>query len=383
MNEELKAEFKATIDEAIKKNLAEIVGKEVSDKVQGIVSKMRLDRAFTGRDASGLDDETKAQFAKDIRSIARGEKAAYLENSDQTGGYLVPKDVYAGIIRIAATTGLIARDARRWEMNSDELEIPRYTGAVMQGDYLGEDSEANETQNDLGVARLYAKTWVAIFRIGNTLLADANTSMADWLMAMAAEGLAYRLDREGFQGGTFAGSPFVGLLESGDVTVQTMATGNTGFDKVSLPEASDAIAALPTAALGGAAFYFHRSVWGKLRARSTNGVFEYGQSNLASYKKDDGIQPSGEILGYPVYTTDVLPAFASSGVSTKFGVFGNLNLALAWGDRGPMEIAKSTDATVGGKSLFRANQTAFRFTHRHAISIALPAAAVVLKTAAS
>lgn len=373
------------MDEALQSHVKEVVGPEVADRVKEIVGKMRLDRALTGKDASGLDDETKTAFMKDIRSIARGEKAAILSNSDQTGGYLVPKEVHAGIMRIAATVGLVARDSMQFGMGSDELEVPRYTGSVLQGGYIGEDEEGDETSVDFGTSRLNAKTWILIFRIGNTMLADANVDVADWLLAMAAEGLAYRLDREGFVGGTFSGSPFVGLLQSGDVTVHTMATGSTQFDDFGIAEASDAIGALPTAALNDAAFYFHRTVWAKIRSRATSGVFEFGQYQpmLATLRKENGIQPVGEILGYPVYTTDVLPANSTTAVSTKFGVFGNLKMALFVGDRGPMEVAKSDSATVGGKSVFKANQTAIRFTHRHAVALGLPAAAVALKTAAS
>jgi len=383
MDETLKKELLTAVDTSIKANLAEIVGKEVAEKVQETVSKLRLDSAIQGRDVTGVSEESKRNFVSDIRAIARGEKAAYLESSDQTGGYLVPVEVHAGILRIAETVGLIPRDARRWAMGSDQLEIPRYTGSVMQGEYVGEDEEGDETQNDIGVARLNAKVWMLIFRIGNTLLADANVGVADWLMAMAAEGLAYRIDREGFMGGTFAGSPFVGLLQSADVTVQTLGSGATGFEDFSVAEASEAIGELPTAALQNAAFYFHRTVWAQIRARKGTDVYEYGNSGMARFQRENGIQPVGQLLEYPVYTTDVLPAYSASAVSTKFGVFGNLQLALAWGDRGPMEIAKSDSATVGGKSVFRANQTAMRFTHRHAVTIQLPDAAVVLKTAAA
>lgn len=379
-------EFRAVVDEALKDNIKDIVGQEAADRVKEIVQKMRLDKAVSGRDISGVDDDTKLAFIKDVRAIARGEKAALLSNSDQTGGYLVPSEVHAGILRIAETVGLVARDATRIPMSTDEMDMPRYTGSALQGEYVGEDEEGSETSVDFGDARLNAKTWMLIFRIGNTLLADANVDVADWLMAMAAEGMSYRLDREGFVGGTYAGSPFVGLLASSDVTVHTLATGSTSFDDFTLAEASDAIAAVPTAALGDAAFYFHRTVWGKIRSKkdSTSGEFEFNQTNMMmNLRKENGIQPVGEILGYPVYTTDVLPAFSTTAVSTKFGVFGNLKQALFVGDRSPMEVAKSDSATVGGKSVFRANQTAIRFTHRHAVTIGLPAAAVALKTAAS
>jgi HK97 family phage major capsid protein len=383
-DEKLKAELFTEIDASIKKNLAEIVSDQVAEKVAETVKKQRLDAKFNG---SKVTDEEKLAFARDMQAIATGQKAAYLGSSDQSGGFLLPTEVNAEILRIAATTGIIARDARRWPMTEQTLELPRYTGSVMQGAFQGEDTEGSETQNDLGEAVLEAKYWQVMMRIGNRLLRDASVSLGDWFLTMAGEGYAYKLDREGFAGGTYAGSPFVGLLASSEVTVQTMATGKTGFDKFDFAEATDAIATLPTAALSKGAFYFHRTTWGKIKSKkdSTSGQYEFNQLNapLMSLMKENGIQPVGMIDGYPVFTTDVLPAFSASTTSTKFGVFANMELALAWGDRGPMEVAKSTDATVGGKSVFAANQSAFRFSNEVALAIQLPAAAVVLKTAAS
>lgn len=383
MPEDLKAELKTAVDESIKSNLETIVGTQVAEAVEKKVDELKFERLVNGgTDKTGLTPDQKMKFVEDIRV-----KAPYVSDSDQDGGYLVPTEVHAGIIRIAETTGIVARDARKWPMSSDTLEVPRYTGSVMQGEYIGQDEEGSETQNDLGVARLQVQQWINIFRMSNALLQDANVDVADWLMSMAAEGFAYRLDREGFVGGTFSGSPFIGLLQSADVTEQTLGSGKTGFEDFDPAEASEAIGAIKTSALPGAAFYFSPSVWAQIRAQKdgTSGEYVFSQHNVnfAVLQRENGIQPVGNIYGYPVYTTDVLPAYSASAISTKFGVFGNLNLALAWGDRGPMEIAKSNDATVGGKSLFRANQTALRFTHRHAISIGLPAAAVVLKTAAS
>jgi HK97 family phage major capsid protein len=104
---------------------------------------------------------------------------------------------------------------------------------------------------------------------------------------------------------------------------------------------------------------------------------------IAANFKKYGIQPAGVLWDYPVYTTDYLPANSATAVSTKFGVFANLKLAIFVGDRGPVEISKSDSATVGGHSVFLANQTAIRVLHRHAIAVGLPAAAVTIATAAS
>jgi len=389
MNEEqlnaLKGEFKNIVDVAIKENVEQIVGKEVAEKTASIVSKMRAERA-AGNDVSGVSDETKIAFVKDIKNITRGEKAAILENNDATGGYLVPTELHQGIFRIAASVGLVARDAQMFPMSTDTLDIPRYTGADLLGSYLGEDVEGSETGVTYGDARLQVATWNVIFRVGNTLISDATVNVADWLLALAAEGLAARMDKEGFVGGTYAGSPFVGVLGSTEVTTYTMAATKTTFAKFDADEASDVIAQVKESILSDCAFYFHRTVWAKIRqVKTANGTYTVGQNSsmIAANFKKYGIQPAGVLWDYPVYTSDYLPDNSTTAISTAFGFFGNLKLGLFVGDRGPIEVAKSDSATVGGKNVFAANQTAIRVLHRHAISIGLPAALVKIVTAAA
>ena len=384
---ELKNDFKSIVDDAIGSTVKEAVGEEVEEKVKGIVAKLRSDRALYGSDISGLDDETKKAFAQDVKNIARGvEKTALLSNNDQTGGYLVPEEVHAGIMRIVASVGLIARDATKCNMSSDTLDVPRYTASELEGGYLGEDESGTETGITFGDAKLLTKTLYTIFRVGNTLLADANVDLADWLIGLIAEGLANRIDKEGFVGGTFTGSGFVGILGSDDVTTHTMASGSTDFEDFDVDEASDVIGSVKTSVLNEAGFYFHRTVWAKIRTSkdgSGNYLFNQSPASLAMYKKENGIAPVGEILGYPVYTTDHLPANSASAVSTKFGVFGNLKMGMLMGDRSPLEIAKSDSATIGGNNVFAKNQTAIRGIHRHALAVGLPASLVAIQTPAS
>lgn len=381
---ELKEELFTHVDESIKANIAEIAGPALSEKVAEAVKTARALDVINGK--ASLGNEEKDQLATDLKKIASGEKAAYLTVNDQTGGYLVPTEVHSEIMRIAATSGHVAREAHRFPVA--DIEVPTYTGSVLQGEYVGEDEAGSETQNDIGVARLKAAQWMTIVRLSNKLIKKANVNVAEWLMALVAEGLAYRLDREGFTGGTYAGSPFVGLLsDASGATVQTLATGLTGFEDVTPAEASEAIGSIDTSAVKDGAFYFHRTVWAQIRAQKdgTSGeyVFRQDHAPFATLAKENGIMPVGSIWGYPVYTTDVLPAYSTSAVSTKFGVFANLKLALAIGEDGPMEMARSENAVVGGVSTFERNQTAMRFTHDHAVAPMLPAAAVVLKTAAS
>ena len=385
-------EMKSIVDQSIKDNLGDVVSAQVSETVKGIVSKMRVDRAIYGSDASGISDEQKLALAEDFKNIANGKlfngqaKAAILSSSDEAGGYLIPTELYNGILRVAASAGIVARDAMRMPMGTTSMDVPRYTGADLEGSYVGEDTEGTESTVTFGDAKLVAKTWMVLIRVSNTMLNNTSVNLTDWLIGLIAEGLSVKLDKEGFKGGTFAGSPFVGLLGSTDVTVYTLPTGHDTFAEFDMDDASDVIAQMPESLLNGAAFYFNRTVWAKIRQKKdTAGAYVVGANGgiVAMNFKKEGIQPAGEMWNFPVFTTDQLPTNAQTAVSTKFGVFANLAKALIIGDRGSMTVAQSDSATVGGKNVFAANQKAIRVTHDHAIAIGLPTAAVVIKTAAS
>jgi HK97 family phage major capsid protein len=184
---------KAIVDSSIAETVKEVAGKEVAERATAIFTKMKKDQARFGVDASGLDNETKAAFATDIKNIMNGSlvngsaKAALLVNSDTSGGFLVPTEVYAGIMRVAASSGLVARDASHFPMGSESLEIPRYSGSDLEGAYLGEDVEGTETSITFGDAKLMAKSWYTIFRIGNTLLRDATADVGASMLTLAMQ----------------------------------------------------------------------------------------------------------------------------------------------------------------------------------------------------
>lgn len=390
--EAVRAEMKGVVAASIKESLPEVVELQVSEQVKQIVAKMRIERAMYGTDASGLNDDQKLALAEDFKNIANGSlqngraKAAILSSSDEAGGYLIPTELYNGILRVAASAGIIARDAMRLPMGTTSMDVPRYSAADLEGGYLGEDTEGSESTVTFADAKLVAKTWYVLLRVSNTMLSNTSVNLTDWLIGLIAEGLAVKLDKEGFKGGTFAGSPFVGFLGSNEVTVFTHATGKTTFASFDMDEASDVIASMPESLLNGAAFYFNRTVWAKIRIKKdTAGTYVVGANGgiVAMNFKKEGIQPAGELWGFPVYTTDQLPTNAQTAISTKFGVFANIGKALILGDKGTMTLAQSDSATVGGKNVFAANQKALRATHDHAIAIGLPTAAVVIRTSAS
>ena len=386
-----------TFDSVMESKLRDIVGVEVAAETKKIVETLRAERAVMGSDRTGLDVEAKKNFAGMVKEIAQGNyrakaNEALIEETDNRGGYLVPKEVANAIVRIAASVGVVMSQAQKWPMGTDELGIPAYTGAFLEGEYLGVDAAGTPTALTFDQANLIIKKWQLAFVVGNDLLADSPVQLADWLLALGGEALANMVDKQAFIG---SGAPFTGILSDANVTVWNLGgsttSGSTTFASFKLEDASDMIGSVEESVLEGAAFFFSRTVWAKIRMarESATGAYLLPQAGAPSVAMLDayagligGARPVGEILGYPVFNVRHLPANSATAISTKFGAFGNLK-AVAYGDKGDLRVAQHASGSFGGKEIALADQTGLVYKHRHALVITLPAAFVVAKTAAS
>lgn len=399
MNEEqekaLIEKMTGAFDAIMVKKLDEVVGARMAEETKSIVEMLRSERTFTGLDRTGMDENQKKEFSTMVKDIAEGNyraKNALIEEQDNRGGFLVPKEVANAIVRIAASVGVVMSQAMKWPMGTDELGVPAYTGAFLEGEYLGVDVAGGITALTFEQANLIIKKWQLAFAVGNDLMADSPVQLADWLLALGGEALANMVDKQAFAG---TGAPFVGLLNDASVPVYNLGdsttSGQTTFASFKLEDASNMIGTVEESVLDGAGFYCSRSVWAKIRVarESATGAYLLPQVGapstvlLDNYKgMIGGARPVGEILGYPVFSTRHLPANSATAVSTKFLVFGNMK-AMAYGDKGDMRVAQHTSGSFGGKEIALADQTGLVYKHRHALVITLPAAFVVARTSAS
>jgi HK97 family phage major capsid protein len=403
-------------DEVMKEKLVPMIGQEVATTVQNVVKELRLERAKFGVDRTGLSDKQKKDFASAAGAILNKQFAnldlkaneALIEEQDNRGGYLVSREIADAIVRIAASVGTIMSQAAKWPMSSDELAVPNFTGSFLEGDYLGVDAPGNVTGVTFGQAQLIVKKWQLAFVVGNDLIADASVNVADWLLALGGEALANKIDKMGFIGGSNAGDPFLGLLnypstttidETGTkVSSYVLPSTMTTFEKFATMEDSlGMIADMEESILPGAAFYMHRTVWAKVRGqKDTAGNYILPFAGLAKpqpamedHPGGGPIKPAGELNGYPVYTNRWLPAVGASNVngfsdaaSNPFVVFGNMQ-AFAFGDKGELRVSQFESGSFGGKEIALADQRGLIYRHRHALTVTLPRAFVVAKTAAS
>lgn len=380
-------------DEVMEAKLRDVVGPMVSAETRKIVDQMRLDKALYGQDRTGLTDEQKLDFAKNVKAVAQGIYRAkaneeLIEEQDNRGGFLVSREVAAAVVRIAASVGVVMSQATKWPLKTDELGIPAYTGSFLEGEYLGVNVAGAITAVTFDQASLIAKKWQLAFTVGNDLLSDASVDLANWLLALGGEALANMVDKQAFKGSN--AGPFVTILDHTGVTVHTMPTGKDTFAEFDLDEASDVIGLVEESVLDGAAWYFERTVWAKIRIKKdTAGNYVLPQAGapsstlLQDYRGNiGGARPVGEILGYPVFSVRHLPANSATAVSTKYAVFGNLK-AMAYGDKGELRVMQAQSGTFGGKEIALADQTGLVYKHRHGLVITLPKAFVAIKTAAS
>jgi len=385
-----------TLNEFMEKELLPKVDEQTSKTARLLVDRMFAERNVRGRDVTGLDDEQKMSFAKQIQAAYRGHESkairvtkaneALIEEQDNRGGYLVEPEVAAAILRIAASVGTIMKQCQKWPMKTDELGIPNFTGTFLTGSYVGVDLPGTVTGLTFGQAVLIARKWQLAFTIGNDLLADANVQLADWLLAIAGEALANMVDQQGFIGGTptTAPGPFVGILNTPNVNTYTLPSGTTYASFNPVTDALAVTATLEESILDGAAFYMHRTVWAPIAATlaSSSGI-PLLYLNSAQLEKDatgGPIRPAGQMGGYPVYTNRWLPANSVvSQAGTAFMIFGNMK-ACAFGDKGDIRVGNFASGTFGGKEVALADQSGIVYKHRHAFVVVLPKAFTVVST---
>jgi HK97 family phage major capsid protein len=410
-----KTKILTAVKETVEKGFNDVMEKsltqvdEISRKAaRQVVEQMAIERAIKGADITFLSDEQKKDFAIQVIEAFKGHESkavrvtmkaneALIEEQDNRGGYLVQPEVAAAIMRIAASVGTIMKQAQKWNMKTDQLGIPNYTGSFLTGSYVGVDLPGTITGLTFGQAVLVVKKWQLAFAVGNDLLADASVELGNWLISLAGEALANMVDQQGFIGGTAttAPGPFIGILNlpTGATNTYTMPSTMTTYAKFNpVTDALNVIATLEESVLDGAAWYMHRTVWASISSAlaSTSGIpflflgaFAANQSGLEKDPLGGPIRNAGHMGGFPVFTNRWLPATTvASQAGTAFMIFGNMK-AMAFGDKGDIRVGNYASGSFGGKEIALSDQSGIVYKHRHALVVVLPKAFTVVITATS
>jgi HK97 family phage major capsid protein len=204
--------------------------------------------------------------------------------------------------------------------------------------------------------------------MSNELNADNVLGLADRLIGEIAYAFANKEDECAFNGdGTSTYGGITGVrtrldeLTAGTAPGLILGSGNA-WSELTLTDFNKVIGGLPAYAdVPGAAWICHKTF-----EHSVMQKLAYAAGGVLPSEIIGGIRRS-VFLGYPVITSQVFPSTeANSQIPVVFGAF---NLGAKFGARGGESIAFSTEATVGGQSMWERDQIGVRGTERFDIVV--------------
>lgn len=304
------------------------------------------------------------QVAREMSNEVR-VKANLSEGSTTGGGYLVPEEFKAEILRLAPVYGVIRQNSRMIPMAYDIINIPAAGATNQSAIWTNEAAQILQTNPNFDQVTLTIKKLAAIPKVTNELLADANVEVIRYLAELIAEAFAKEEDNQGFLG---IGSPFIGVAESTGSPARAVCAAT--INSLSYPDLIAVTGDIYANAISGAKFYLHRSVIAMIKAITTTTgapLFPAGMN---------------DIFGFPLVSCEALRSVSTMGASdgTCFGVFGDLRRGYAMGERGSITMAMSTEATVDSDNLFEKDMVALRAIERVAMGVLLPSYWVKLTT---
>ena len=323
--------------------------------------------------------EKMEKFVSDVKVLAKGGipnslTKALQESDDTTGGFLVPEEFQAEVIRYSTEAAIVRPRARVFPMARNTLTLPKldqsnYKFAGIDIHWEGDEGDVKEeSQPKFGRITLKVGKMIGLCPVSDDLLADSAINLANFLVGIFGEAIAYEEDKQ-FLIGNGMKKP-LGILNCGvspDIATKRTADGKITYEDLkkmaeTLPAWADAGAMWITTKAGLTEILDIKSgVYNGTSVDETKGMplFLPGFSIAAGLPKT--------ILGYPYAITDKLPAVGSKGDI----MLGNLS-AYYVGDRGGLAVASSIH------DRFRYDETTLRFVKRVDGQCALNNAFVVL-----
>lgn len=310
--------------------------------------------------------EKTVRFFKAIVSRDYAEAKDLSEGVDAAGGYLVPTEFQAEVIRVIPKYGIARRDCRIIPMGGKKKTIPNLAHGVVA--YWTEEMvKKTKSTPSFGLVTLTARKLAGLCPTTDELLEDSAIDVYNLLTDLFGEAFGKAEDTALFSGS----SPIVGIFNKAGVNVVNLSS--TAITGMKADDLLDMIDAVTDFAETNGKFYLHRTVLSVLRKlKDTQGQYIY-QAPTAS--------APGTIWGHSYEKVAVLPKVADDAADKKFLVFGDLRYVLL-GDAKKMSVDISKEATIGTTNLFEQDMQAIRVVERLDIQVAVPAALAVGKTKA-
>jgi HK97 family phage major capsid protein len=276
-----------------------------------------------------------------------------MSTGDNTkGGYLVPQETAATMIRLVEEYGVFRRAMRMvWPISGGSLQVPKRAGGFTVY-HPAENASITQSDATLSMVELTPRKTAILTAIPNELSEDALPILADFLTMEMAYAFAVDEDQAGFLGdGSNASNGITGLANALAAGSLVTATGQTSLGALTLGSFQKVVGALKEYPGIQPVWYMSKPAYWESVARLKDAGGGNSNTELSS--------GSGQsFLGYPVVYAQNLPGLSAT-TGSKVAYFGDLSLACAMGDSRAFNI--QSDASV----FFASDQIAIRATSRY------------------
>ncbi len=284
------------------------------------------------------------------------EIRAHSELIDSAGGFLVPSEFSQAIVDNREQYGVLRRLITPYAMGTETANIPvSLTG--LSASFTTENGSLTESDTTWGNVSLVAKDLDILTRYSMQLDEDSVISIADRMAVEFARAFALKEDQCGLIGdgtATYGGMQgIVTKLEAATTSLSYVlaASAHDTYAEIDYDDISKLMGALPEYAEPNAKFVcsrlFSEMVFGSLKATA-------GGTDMTQLSG----KPQPSYLGYPIVTSQVMPRTATTTNLKVVCLFGDLDLAMKFGDRRGISIMKSDQA------YFTTKQIGLRATER-------------------
>lgn len=271
--------------------------------------------------------------------------------TDPSGGYLVPDDLAAEVIKNMDEHGEFRKQARVWPMSTDSLSIPKRTGGLTAS-FVQENTESTPGDPSFGSTLLVAKEVMCVTNMTLAVVEDSPIDLADYVGMEIAEAFSLKEDQCGFIGdGTSTFGGMTGLnpkLLIATASQHTAAANHDTAPEIDATDLANLMAKLPQYAHKGAKWYMSMAFYGAIILRL---MMAAGGNTIRTLEAGSSANPT--FAGYEVVLSPVLPSDVTEDLSGDvMMLFGNLRRSTAFGDRRVISLLLDP-YTLAGKSQIR------------------------------
>ncbi len=306
--------------------------------------------------------------AKNRNSVLNDFKAVLAEGSTGStgGGYLVPTEFSAQVVRLMNEASPIMQIANILPMSSWKRQIPKQLTNLQVG-WVAENGIKGITNPTFGQIEQTAKVLATVIKCTDELIRDSAINLTQFLSELVAEAMALEIERVALVGSVSGSDPFNGILNTVGAKSVDMAGSTVNFDDI-----ANLIFSLNEAEAKDGVIVLSRAGLNKLmKLKDSHGNYIWCPPSLGN---------PATIWNTPYVVSSQIPnvvtsASVLSGGEQTIAFFGRFNKNLLISPREDMTVKVSQDAASWNssdsalESAFMMDQTWLRFTQALSIDV--------------